>query len=314
MYLRSYVDVATTAALSWSQFFLGYGGHHGHPGHEIDYYARNLKTISTIYNLTVYPNNLPIILNGSSAVPPELFSANATGRVSPLGNFTTFEDSIEYFFALALVPAPPAYSVFSSAEVVEFSSGCPEVAASVAYLETRVWTGNASEPGPYLSTLKQVAFWRFDKNGAVQDYDAWIPNLNDWNYLAEGKLDITNPAIQAAEIQQLCPAIQQRCVGKNQQYPDIPTCINTLSAKPFGNFDEVWGNNVVCRSVHVILALVNPDTHCPHVGPTGGGKCVDEGYNEGYFDDVELFGRPRGKVFVCDEKGGRGEKGGWGGY
>ena len=89
-------------------------------------------------------------------MPPGLFAQNATGRVSPLGNFTGFEDSIEYFFALALVPSPPAYSVFSKATVVEFSSGCPEVAASVAWLETRVDNANLSTNGQYLSTLKQV--------------------------------------------------------------------------------------------------------------------------------------------------------------
>ena len=109
-----------------------------------------------ISQTNIRPDNLPIITQGSSAVPPGLFAQNATGRVSPLGNFTGFEDSIEYFFALALVPSPPAYSVFSKATVVEFSSGCPEVAASVAWLETRVDNANLSTNGQYLSTLKQV--------------------------------------------------------------------------------------------------------------------------------------------------------------
>ena len=36
-----------------------------------------------------------------------------------------------------------------------------------------------------------------------------------------------------------------------------------------------------------------------HVGPTGGGKCVNEPYNEGYFDDVQLFDRPEGQTFMC---------------
>lgn len=37
--------------------------------------------------------------------------------------------------------------------------------------------------------------------------------------------------------------------------------------------------------------------HCPHVGPTGGGKCVPISYNDVYFDDVELFGEPEGQAF-----------------
>ena len=39
-----------------------------------------------------------------------------------------------------------------------------------------------------------------------------------------------------------------------------------------------------------------------HVGPTGGGKCVDWPYNEGYFDDELLFGNPTGQTFICPKK------------
>ncbi|CZT08590.1 uncharacterized protein RAG0_13595 [Rhynchosporium agropyri] len=173
-------------------------------------YARNLKTISLIYKFTVFPRN-----------------------------FTGFEESIEYFFALALTPNPPSYSVFTDAEVVSFSSGCPEVAASVAYLETRVLNYNSTENGKYLSTLKQVAFWRFDKHGAVIAFDAWIPNLNIWNFLTRGEADITNHFVQQAFIERICPAIQGLCTGAIQQYTDVPACIASMNSKPFGNYDEV---------------------------------------------------------------------------
>lgn len=48
--------------------------------------------------MTVYPNNIPVIANGSAAVLPELFDLNVTGRITPVDNFTVLEDSIEYFF------------------------------------------------------------------------------------------------------------------------------------------------------------------------------------------------------------------------
>jgi hypothetical protein len=267
-----------------------------------DFAARNLKTISDIYNLTVFPNNLPIIEQGGSAVPAGLFAANASGRVTPLGNFTGFLDSIEYFFALALVPQPPSYAAFTSAKVVEFTSGCPEVATSVAYLETRVDNPNATNNGAYLSTLKEIAFWRFDDTGAVAFYDAWIPNLALWNTLSEGGADFSNPFVQVATIHQLCPVIQERCVGANQQYSSVKECVATLWAKKFGTYDEVWGDNVVCRTIHTILTQVRPDVHCPHVGPTGGMKCVNVSYNDVYFDDSLLFGGPEGSVFTCPSK------------
>jgi len=66
----------------------------------------------------------------------------------------------------------------------------------------------------------QVAFWRFDNNGAVVSYDAWIPNLGNWDFLAEGQQNLTNPYVQAATIQGICPIIQDRCQGKDQQYAE----------------------------------------------------------------------------------------------
>src|SRR5947209_18932286 len=77
--------------------------------YHISFAERNLNTIRKIYNLTVYPNQLPIIAQGGSAVPSGLFSPSASGRVTPIGNFTSFEDSIEYSFALAPVPVRPRH-------------------------------------------------------------------------------------------------------------------------------------------------------------------------------------------------------------
>jgi hypothetical protein len=48
--------------------------------------------------LTVFLNNVPIIKSDGKTVPPGLFSPFATGRVDPFGNFSSFTESIEYFF------------------------------------------------------------------------------------------------------------------------------------------------------------------------------------------------------------------------
>jgi len=121
-----------------------------------DFAQRNLNTIQSIYNLTIYPNNLAIIQGGSSAVPSGLFNENATGRITPIGNFSGFADSIEYFFGLAPVPQPPAYGAIYQAELAEFQSACPEVATSTVYLRTANF-GNGTTPGQPLYPLKQVS-------------------------------------------------------------------------------------------------------------------------------------------------------------
>ncbi|KAL2352482.1 hypothetical protein BJ546DRAFT_1064216 [Cryomyces antarcticus] len=274
---------------------------HGHisrsyPKHA--YHARNLNTIQSIYNRTVYPTNLVFLANGSASVPAGLFNENATGRITPVGNFSGFEDSVEYFFALAPAARPPTYAAFVKAEIVEFVSECPEVAASTVYFRTQSVHPGAPDDGRYITTLKQIAFWRFDSTGAVQYYDAWIPSLNLFTAKITNATILT-PAYEAAAIQSLCGATQALCTGGNTQYASIGDCVATLSARAFGEYDEIWGDNVVCRTIHVLLARIRPDVHCPHVGPTGGGKCVDADYNDVYFDDQALFGQPEGETFVC---------------
>ncbi len=46
-----------------------------------------LKTIQSIYSLAVYPNNVAIQTGGPEAIPKGLFNVNATGRITPVGNF-----------------------------------------------------------------------------------------------------------------------------------------------------------------------------------------------------------------------------------
>jgi len=122
------------------------------------YEQRNFDTVRSIYELTIYPNQLPILEGGAAAVPPGLFNENATGRVDPVGNFTGFDDSIEYFFALAPVPQTNAASTaITSIQITEFSSACPGVAASVVYLFCNVEDASSPDNGKSLAPLKEVS-------------------------------------------------------------------------------------------------------------------------------------------------------------
>lgn len=284
---------------------------------DLSWKERNFKTISNIYNLTVFPNQLPIISRGGAGVPPGLFNQNVTGRVDPVGDFVGFEDSIEYFFALSPLPlGNPAMAAITKIQITEFSTGCKDVASSVVYLYCSVVNPGAPNHGQPLAPLKQVAFWKFDEEGAVLKYDAWIPNLNSWVQATTAAL-VTNPLFQAGSIIQVCSESQLRCTGPNKQWESVNECIASLSAKVYGNYDAAWGDNVVCRSIHLVLTQVRPDVsyslslstetvandgtqiHCPHVGPTGGGKCIDVQYPTDYFSDESLYGEPAGQTFMC---------------
>jgi len=120
--------------------------------------SRNLKTISKIYSLTVYPNNVGLFgKNGTNSILAGLFNDKATGRIDPVGTFIDFQDSIEYFFGLAPnAHASPTNSVFTGAEVVEYQSACPEVASSTAYLTAGTYNPGQPDDGIFIGTLKQV--------------------------------------------------------------------------------------------------------------------------------------------------------------
>ena len=62
-----------------------------------------------------------------------------------------------------------------------------------------------------------------------------------------------------------------------------------MNSIDFGTADRYWSNSVQCRSIHLILAAIRPSYHCAHVGPTGGGKCIDLDYNSLY---VPLYDSP----------------------
>ncbi|MCJ1306696.1 hypothetical protein MMC25_000339 [Agyrium rufum] len=260
--------------------------------------ARNLKTIKTIYDTTIFPNNQKFLTEGISAIPPGLFNEHATGRISPFGNFSGAQDTAEYFFGLTPPPQAPLYDTWTEAKIVSFQSGCPEVAASVVWgITTGVNPNFTATYGKQTTTIKQYAFWRFDDSGAVLNYDAYLPNLNPYTTALYGTGP--TPQFQQATIQQICTNTQALCTGANTQYSSVGDCQGQLNAKPYGEWDEAWGDNVVCRFIHVLLAKLRPDIHCVHVGPTGGGKCVDIAYNDVYFDDEALFGAPTGETFTC---------------
>lgn len=41
---------------------------------------------------------------------------------------------------------------------------------------------------------------------------------------------------------------------------------------------RVNANTVACRFVHSAMLPLAPSVHCPHIGPSGGGACVDVPY------------------------------------
>ena len=71
-----------------------------------------------------------------------------------------------------------------------------------------------------------------------------------------------------------CEIIDHVCTGANE--PTWTTdCATDAAAYPAGTPGDTSGDSLSCRLYHLGVAVLMPDTHCAHAGPTGGGVCVD---------------------------------------
>jgi len=73
-----------------------------------------------------------------------------------------------------------------------------------------------------------------------------------------------------------CDMHQKTCTGGNSQYGTVADCKTACAGWAIGTFDEMVGNTFHCRFYHLKVAVTTGPvaTHCPHVGPNGGGQCI----------------------------------------
>jgi hypothetical protein len=70
-----------------------------------------------------------------------------------------------------------------------------------------------------------------------------------------------------------CATIMANCTGTHAQYPDLAACQGACDYFPVGTGNDTTGDTLGCRVYHASVAKGDPDTHCQHAGPLGGGQC-----------------------------------------
>jgi hypothetical protein len=63
------------------------------------------------------------------------------------------------------------------------------------------------------------------------------------------------------------------CTTALTQYFDLPSCLSSCALFPPGETGADSGDSLACRVSHAALAVAEPDPHCRHAGPSGGGVC-----------------------------------------
>lgn len=68
-----------------------------------------------------------------------------------------------------------------------------------------------------------------------------------------------------------CQELMANCTGDHQQYADMAGCMGSCAAFPAGALGDTAGDSLGCRLYHGGAASqMDPATHCPHAGPSGG--------------------------------------------
>lgn len=64
-----------------------------------------------------------------------------------------------------------------------------------------------------------------------------------------------------------CADVLAACTGANQVYPDDAACRTACATFPnTGSEGDATGDTIQCRITHVLMAKMDPATHCAHVG------------------------------------------------
>jgi hypothetical protein len=232
--------------------------------------AQIQRTVSqTLYESIIWPTSSNIageLEKDNYTVVESLILENVTGRINPLGKFDNYKSTGEYFFALA---GPlPGQSTTGKSRVTNIWFTQPITCwANSCWLRAIIGFSRFSDD-VNSSNFTHMTVFNFDRSNRICSYEANFLGLERTGNLPE------NNTIRQASYLSTCNRIQTICTGNNVQYANASECLAFFNTIPYGGWGVADQNTVACRNLHVSLAVANPVTHCPHVGPTGGDKCI----------------------------------------
>lgn len=208
----------------------------------------------------------------TQTIPPGFSSPTNLGTIAPLGVFSDTLGILEYYFGLA-------FSNAARVNVINFHyiHGSNNLVSYQVEIVLQLYNGNVT-----VSKFMHKGTFAFNADNLICGFDVtflWMPLLDT----AETATAHTN------SINNICNGIQAVCIGANQKYDNVSDCSAYLHSIPYGGWGKADQNTVGCRNIHLALARVDPNTHCPHVARAGplNLKCYNKPYL-GYFNNQYL--------------------------
>lgn len=122
---------------------------------------------------------------------------------------------------------------------------------------------------PWLLALSLTLVGCGDDGGGSTSPDASMGGAPDAGDAPDGRADLDL-------CESYCSTMMANCSGANAQFESMDECLTLCEAAGWreGQEGDSGGNSLHCRITHAgDLAIDDPETHCPHAGPTGGEMC-----------------------------------------
>lgn len=251
---------------------------------------RTVQGVLRLYNTAMvdqcgqYLNALRTNMTRFHELIDPVVTLTAAGRIHPLGFFDNREGMVEYFML----------ACFGRSAVIRETWQVMTVWNDTVFFDIDFCLqpppGNLSNP---CGNLTHIGFARVDQTGRVRSLkvmfqrlgisDLVLPPLNNPGALA------TAQAVQNATLRGICQLATAVCTGANQQFADMNACIAYYESIPYGGWERGDQQDLGCVTLHSILTQSRPSVHCPHIGPTGGGKCIAHNTKSFYDTDDIIF-------------------------
>ncbi len=255
--------------------------------------ARNDLIVGTqrgLYNGLKHPLPQITLFNLINGLPDpylDYFTPDTVGRVSPVGTFAGLALVVEYYGGATFTGATRIVDVNFNAVGSYNNTGWVNVDLTFNVMNS------AQTAVLRVYNLTQSGFDRYTSAGKIYSADKVIHNLGaavKW----VGTLNFSSPALHA----QICTVLLTLS-GCNSTldplgfYANFSDCTTSLANRRPGSLDDTLfdADTVACAYFHMVFTRVDPATHCPHAGKTGGGKCITSPYSNYY---LEKYRKKRG--------------------
>ncbi len=264
--------------------------------------ARNDLIVNTqkgIYIGIKHPQPQITLFNLINGLPDpylDYFTPDTVGRVSPVGTFAGLALVVEYYGGATFTGATRIVDVNFNAVGAYNNTGWVNVDLTFNVMNS------AQTAVLRIYNLTQSGFDRYNSAGKIYSADKVIHNLGaavKW----VGTLNFSSPALHA----QICTVLLNfsGCTPARDPlgyYANFTDCTTFLGNRKPGTLDDTLfdADTVACAYFHMVFTSVDPVTHCPHAGKTGGGKCITSPYSNYY---LEKYKKKRSDVNVETPEG-----------